>query len=58
MEYKELIRIVEDKRNMLYRNFKESIISKKTFIEYLNKYDELLLDLYTKYENYLTINYK
>lgn len=58
MEYKELIRIVEDKRNRLYRSFKESIISKKTFIEYLNKYDELLLDLYTKYENYLTINYK
>lgn len=58
MEYKELIRIVEDKRNRLYRNFKESIISKKIYIEYLNKYDDLLLDLYTKYENYLTINYK
>ncbi|MBP3765681.1 MAG: hypothetical protein J6G98_00675 [Bacilli bacterium] len=56
MEYKELINIVENKRNDLYRKYKKSYFFKKVYKIYINKYDELLLDLYMKYENNLTRN--
>ena len=56
MEYKYLIQLVENKRNALYKQYKKSLIFKKIYINYLNKYDALLLDLYIKYEKYLTIN--
>ena len=56
MEYKELIKLVEDERNKLFSEYKKTNISKSIFEVYLNKYDELLFDLYTKYENILTRN--
>ena len=55
MDYGELIKIVENKRNEMRRKYMKSIIFKKKYLEYLNKYDNLLIDLYTKYEKYLTI---
>ena len=55
MEYKNLIKLVEDKRNKVYKQFKKSKIFKKKYMVYINKYDVLLLELYTKYEKYLTI---
>lgn len=50
MDIKELIKIVEAKRYSLYVKYKNSIFFKNFIKIYLNKYDELLLDLYTKYE--------
>ena len=50
MEYKELIKIVEDKRLNIFRKYKNAIFFKKFYKYYLNKYDELLLELYTYYE--------
>ena len=51
MNYKDLIKIVEQKRNQLYIEYKKTIFFKKKIKEYINKYDSLLIDLYTKYQN-------
>ena len=44
-ELKEIIKEIEDKRNKLLK----SNISKKIKLEYLNKYNSLLLKYYAKY---------
>ena len=51
MVYKDLIKIVEKRRNKLYREYKKTIFFKKIKKAYLDKYDNLLLKLYTKLEN-------
>ena len=51
MDYKELIKIVEEKRNKTYIEYEKSIFNRKQLLEYINKYDSLLLELYTKYQN-------
>lgn len=56
MDYRELIKVVEFKRNELRKKYMKSYFFKKKYLVYLNKYDELLLDLYSKYNKYLTIN--
>lgn len=56
MDYKDLIKEIELKRNKLYLDYKKTIIFKKIYKIYLNKYDELLMDLYTKYESIITNN--
>ena len=58
MEYIELIKIVEAKRNFLKKKYNESIFFKRKYLIYINKYDALLYDLYSKLGNYLTINNK
>lgn len=52
-DIKILIKMVEEKRNKLLKN---KYISKKIKKEYFNKYNELLLDLYTKYEGDINSN--
>jgi hypothetical protein len=49
-DYKKLIEQIEKKRNILLKIYKSSMFSKKIIKKYLNKYDELLLNMYTKYE--------
>ena len=49
MELKELIKIVEERRNNMFYEYKRKILFKKQLKIYLNRYDELLYDLYTKY---------
>ena len=53
MDYKEIIKIVEDKRNSIYISYKKTLFFKKLYLKYLNKYDELLFDLYRKFDEYL-----
>ena len=52
MEYKELIKIIEEKRKKLYVRYKKTIFFKKILKKYLNEYDELLLKFYTKYKKF------
>ena len=49
MDYKELIKMVEEKRNETYIEYEKSIFNRKQLMDYINKYDSLLLELYTKY---------
>ena len=51
MDYKEIIKLVEEKRNKTYIEYEKSIFNIKQLMEYINKYDSLLLELYTKYQN-------
>lgn len=57
-EYKRLIKITEEKKNRLLMNIGNPKISKKLVYHYLDKYNALLLDLYTKYEEINIINRK
>ena len=56
MDYKNLIKEIELKRNNMYIKYKKSFLFKKIYKLYFNKYDELLIDLYTKYESIITNN--
>ena len=56
MDYKNLIKEIELKRNNMYIKYKRSFLFKKIYKLYFNKYDELLIDLYTKYESIITNN--
>jgi hypothetical protein len=51
MDYKEIIKMVETKRNEVYLEYEKSIFNRKQIMKYINKYDSLLIDLYTKYQN-------
>lgn len=48
-EYLILIKIVEQKRNKLISKRNNKFVSKSLVNKYLNKYNELLLKLYSKY---------
>lgn len=48
-EYAYLIKLVEDNRRKLINDLNKGIYSKKIIYIYLNKYDNLLLKLYSKY---------
>ena len=46
----EIIKIIEEKRNILYREIKrKGILAKKYEKEILKKYDDLLIQYYKKY---------
>ena len=51
--YKKIIELVEKKRNNLFKIYNNRIFLKKIINKYLNKYDELLLELYSQYEVFL-----
>jgi len=48
-DYIELIRLVESKRNNLTKKLNKKILFKKRIYKIINKYDVLLLELYSKY---------
>lgn len=51
--YRKIIELVEKKRNNLFKIYNNRIFLKKIINKYLNKYDELLLELYSQYEVFL-----
>lgn len=51
-EYFYLIKLVEERRKELISKLDRPFCSKKLIYFYLNKYDNLLFDLYTKYGNF------
>lgn len=50
-DYKELIKLVEERKKELNKQLNKTIFFKKRIYNVINKYDALLLKLYSKYES-------
>lgn len=49
-EYAYLIYLIESRRKEIIKNLYNNSGSRKVLLEYLDKYDKLLFELYKKYE--------